>query len=81
MDNLARPLLVLYIIWHPDFQEGGAIADALREHFRRKVYENIAGGTGLSVIYRFADAPGATTPLPIDLNEAETTAIVVLSHL
>jgi len=79
MDNLTRPILVLYIIWHPDFSVGGAIADALREHFRRKLYENIAGGTGLSVIYRFACAPGSTAPLPIDLNEAETTAIVVLA--
>lgn len=79
MDDLTRPLLVLYIIWHPDFSEGSAIADALREHFRRKLYENIAGGTGLSVIYRFAYAPGSTAPLPIDLNEAETTAIVILA--
>lgn len=79
MTDLSRPLLVLYVIWHPDFAEGGAIADVLREHFRRKLYENIAGGTGLSVIYRYAAAPGLATPLPIDLSEAETTAIVVLA--
>ena len=79
MTDLTRPLLVLYVIWHPDFAEGGAIADVLREHFRRKLYENIAGGTGLSVIYRYAAAPGLAGPLPIDLNEAETTAIVVLA--
>ncbi len=79
MDALTHPLLVLYIIWHPDFSEGSVVAEALREHFRRKLYENIAGGTGLSVIYRFANAPGSTTPLPIDLYEAETTAIVVLA--
>lgn len=79
MADLSRPLLVLYVIWHPDYADGGAIAEVLREHFRRKLYENIAGGIGLSVIYRYAAAPGLATPLPIDLNEAETTAIVILA--
>lgn len=78
MADTTRPFLVLYILWHPGFVEGTAIADALREHFRRKLYENVAGGTGLSVIYRFAAAPGSLAPLPIDLTEAETTAVVVL---
>ncbi|MDF3883638.1 toll/interleukin-1 receptor domain-containing protein [Cupriavidus basilensis] len=79
MADPTRPFLVLYVVWHPDFAHGSTIADALREHFRRKLYENVAGGMGLSVIYRFAPAPGAAAPLPIDLNEAETTAIVVLA--
>lgn len=74
-----RPFLVLYVVWHPNFTDGPGIADTLREHFRRKLYENVAGGTGLSVIYRFAAAPGSTAPLPIDLAEAETTAVVVLA--
>ncbi|KMO31257.1 hypothetical protein VQ03_27425 [Methylobacterium tarhaniae] len=78
MADSTRPFLVLYILWHPGFGDGTAIADALREHFRRKLYENVAGGTGLSVIYRFAAAPGSPAPLPIDLAEAETTAVVVL---
>jgi hypothetical protein len=51
----------------------------LREHFRRKLYENVAGGTGLSVIYRSTLAPGSSVPLPIDLDEAETTAVVILA--
>lgn len=79
MTDLSRPLLVLYVVWHPDYADGGAIAEVLRGHFRRKLYENIAGGAGLSVIYRYAAAPGLAAPLPIDLNEAETTAIVVLA--
>lgn len=79
MSDPTRPFLVIYVIWHPDFTEGNAIADSLREHFRRRLYENVAGGTGLSVIYRFAAAPGAAAPLPIDLDDAETTAIVVLA--
>lgn len=79
MADSTRPFLVLYVVWHPDFGDGSTTADMLREHFRRKVYENVAGGTGLSVIYRFAAAPGAAAPLTINLDESETTAIVVLA--
>lgn len=79
MADLTRPFLVVYVVWHPSFTEGPAIAETLREHFRRKLYENVTGGAGLSVIYRFAAAPGATTPLSISLDEAETTAVVVLA--
>lgn len=79
MVNPIRPFLVLYVVWHPDFAEGACIAEVLREHFRRNLYENIAGGAGLSVIYRSAPAPGASTPIPIDLDDSQTTAIVVLA--
>ncbi len=79
MTDSARPFLVLYIVWHPNFAFGQSIARALREHFRRKLYENVAGGTGLSVIYRSTVAPGTAMPLPINLDEAETTAVIVLA--
>lgn len=74
----SRPFLVVYVVWHPGFGGGRLIAEAVREHFRRRIFENVSGGTGVSVIYRFAEAEGASAPLPISLSEAETTAIVVL---
>jgi hypothetical protein len=80
MSDPTRPFLALYVVWHPDFSEGVEIAEALREHFRRKLYENVAGGTGLSVLFRSTAVPGGPVPLPIDLNDAETTAIVVLER-
>jgi TIR domain len=79
MSDPTRPFLALYIVWHPDFAEGAQIAEALREHFRRKLYENVAGGTGLSVLFRSTAFPGGPVPLPIELIDAETTAIVVLA--
>lgn len=79
MPDATRPFLVLYVVWHPDFADGPAVAEILRGHFRRELYKNIAGGTGLSVIYRHAAVPGATVPLPIDIDEADTTAVVVLA--
>lgn len=80
MPDPTRPFLVLYIAWHPDFTAGAGIAEVLREHFRRKLYENVAGGTGLSVIFRSAPEPGSSVPLPIDLDGSETTAVVVLAE-
>ena len=70
---------MVYVVWHPAFCDGLVIAEILRQHFRRKLYENIAGGTGLSVIYRYVVAPESTQPLPIDLTDADTAAIVVLA--
>lgn len=79
MTESTRPFLVVYVVWHPTFADGPAIAEILRQHFRRKLYENIAGGTGLSVIYRYVVAPESIQPLPIDLADADTAAIVVLA--
>ncbi|TGN95627.1 toll/interleukin-1 receptor domain-containing protein [Burkholderia sp. USMB20] len=80
MIDSTRPFLVVYVVWHPGFTDGPEIAEMLRKHFRRKLYENVAGGTGLSVIYRSTNAPGADEPLPIDLAEAEATAVVVMAN-
>ena len=80
MPDPTRPFLVVYILWHPGYPNGAALAEVLREHFRRKLYENVAGGTGISVLFRSTPAPGSAVPLPIDVNDAETTAVVVLAE-
>ena len=73
-----RPFLVVYIVWHPAYEAGRTVVEALYDHFRRKLFENVAGGTGLSVLYRSAPPVGAAAPLPIDYDEGETAAVVVL---
>lgn len=78
MTNPTRPLLALYVAWHPTFKKGATIAEALRAHFRRELFDSVAGGTGLSVLFRSEAAPGGMAPLPVDPASAETTAIVVL---
>lgn len=79
MADPTRPFLVMYVVWHPKFDAGLTLAEALREHFRRKLYENVAGGTGLNVVFRYAAAHGSNVPLSIDLDESDTTAIIVLA--
>lgn len=79
MIDTARPFIVIYVVWHPSFAVGHTVAKALFEHFRRESYEKITGGTGISVVYRYAPADGTDEPLPIDLAAAETSAIIVLA--
>ncbi len=79
MVDTARPFIVMYIVWHPDFALGREVAKALFGHFRRDSYENITGGTGISVVYRFATANDTNEPLPIDFSAAETSAVVLLA--
>lgn len=78
--NLAKPFLVVYIIWHPDFAAGAGLAEILRGHFRRELYQNVAGGTGLSVIFRSEPLPETGKPLPINFSESETTAVLILAE-
>ncbi len=81
MLDSSRPFLLVYVVWHPAFAAGAEIAERVREHFRRQFYANVAGGAGLSVIYRSMPPPGKTTPLPIAFDEADTTAVIVLADV
>lgn len=79
MSDPTRPFLVVYVTWHPGFADGAGIAEAIRGHFRRELYENVAGGMGLSVVFRSLPPPGDAVPLDIDFDEAHATAIVILA--
>lgn len=78
MNLSTRPFLVVYVAWHPKFAGGNDIARALYEHYHRDLYENVAGGAGLGVLYRSVPAPGSDLPLEIDFDEAETSAVILL---
>ena len=76
--DTAKPFLAVYVVWHPGFGDGSQIAEEVREHFRCRIFENVSGGTGVSVVYRFALMRGSTVPLAINFDEAESTAIIAL---
>ncbi|MCY3954820.1 MAG: toll/interleukin-1 receptor domain-containing protein [Nitrospira sp.] len=78
METTTRPLFVLYVVWHPSYTKGYEVSDLLRRHFGDDRYRNVAGGSGISVIYRNKSAPDSHTPLQIDWEEADTTAAIVL---
>jgi hypothetical protein len=73
-----KPFIAVYVVWHPDFAGGKAIAKAIHDHFRRDIFINVGGGTGVSVQFRSAPAAGGDVPLEVDPDEAETSAIIVL---
>lgn len=78
MSTSTRPFLIVYVAWHPSFSDGRKIAKYLYKHFRRELYENVAGGTGLSVLYRSEPDPATRSPIAVDLDEGETSAIILL---
>ena len=80
MAEATHTMLAVYIVWHPNYPKGSDIAELIREHFRDGRYKNVLGDIGLSVIFRSSPVPDAETPLDIDLDEAETTAIIVLAE-
>ena len=74
----SKPFLVIYIAWNPGFSAGAEITKSLYDHYRRKLYENVAGGAGLPVVYRSTPAPNSVVPIDVDLSDAETSAIIML---
>lgn len=78
MDTPTSPLLVIYIAWHPLFEDGAGIAKKLYSHYRRALYDNITGGAGLSVMYRYTPIDGSSLPLDINLEESATSAVILL---
>src|SRR5271163_3876191 len=73
-----RPFLAIYVAWHPHFREGADLGLALFKHYRRDLYQNVAGGSGVPVMYRFEPPKGSSVPIDIDLNSAETCAVILL---
>ena len=80
MEITTHPLFALYVMWHPSYREGRKIADRLRKHFGRDLYRSVVEGRGVSVLERSEPVPDAHTPLPIDWDDAEFTAVVVLAE-
>ncbi len=73
-------MLAVYVVWHPNYPKGSDIAELIRGHFRNGRYKNVLGDVGLSVVFRSSPVPDAETPPAIALDEAETTAVIVLAE-
>ena len=70
-----RPRLIIYVVWHPGFQRGQAIAEAVYTQFSRDPERPYMRALGIPVFYRSADQ---SLPMPIPVEEALHTAIITL---
>ena len=75
MPFASKPLFAIYVVWHPGFSAGSAIAANIYAHFRRDLFANASGGAGISVLFRSDSGPGRNTPPPIDFSAATVTAV------
>ena len=80
MTDSTRTILTIYVVWHPNYSNGSKIAELIRRHFRSERYKNVSENVELSVFFCSNPAPNAAFPLAIDLDEAETTAVIVLAE-
>ena len=80
MEMTIGPMFTLYVVWHPSYREGQQIADLLRTHFGRNLYRAVGEERAVSVLERSQPVPGTLTPLPIDWDDSEFAAGVVLAE-
>ena len=74
-----RQRLVVYVVWHPDFERGTEIAKFFYDNLMRDSKQPLARGLGIPVYFRSSPASAdSAVPREIPLDEAEHTAIVVL---
>ncbi len=73
-----RPRFTVYVVWHPDYQEGQEFADYIYSRLTRDVKQPISRGLGIPVFFRNTIAPDTGLPVPINFDDAQQSAVVVL---
>ena len=79
MNNRLKYPLSLFVVWHPQFEQGKTIADNLYDIFCRDVEQPLARGLGIPVYYR--SVSDGNQPIPIEVDNATRNAIVLLVDL
>lgn len=77
--NEYQPRLLIYVVWHPQFELGQKLAENIYAHFSRDPRRTNARGIGIPVFFRSAAGSGGkASPPPIAVEAAQHTAIIVL---
>ncbi|MEJ9227723.1 TIR domain-containing protein [Priestia aryabhattai] len=72
MEQINNPLNV-YILWHPSLNEGINYAESFFSFLSRDIRDPLSRGIGIPVYFRTGE-----TPVEINLDEAENSAIILL---
>ncbi len=76
MEYILSPSLLVYVVWHPDFDEGTIIAQQIQDHFDMDGFLGLTGQTGIEVTFQRADNLGSPVPLHVHW-QAECPIIIV----
>src|SRR5215211_452829 len=77
--NEYQPRLLIYVVWHPAFERAQRFAENIYAHFSRDPERTNARGIGIPVFFRSATGgEDKASPLPIAVDAAQHTAIIVL---
>jgi len=78
MTNRLTYPLSLYVVWHPNFQQGKMIANNLYSIFCREISQPLSRGLNIPVYYRTVVDNETMMPIPINPANAKRNAIVLL---
>ncbi|GCC52804.1 TIR domain-containing protein [Chryseotalea sanaruensis] len=70
--------LAVYIIWHPDYLEGQQMADYLYSVLCRNPDKPLVRALSIPVYFRSKNKGEESSPIEIDFNESEYTAVIPL---
>ena len=53
------PPFPVYVMWHPDSEDCGRVADRIRTHFQSPRFRHVAGGESVDVLLHSERQPGS----------------------
>ena len=78
MKKPIQPLLSIHVVWHPDFVEGQRLARKMLDRFQGDPLHDLNLRVGIPVLFSSMSAADGQAPQPIDAEQSELTAVVVL---
>ena len=70
--------LSVFIVWHPDYTEGQLVADFLYTILCRDSSKPLIRSMSIPVYFRSIKSKGTNSPIKIDFDESEYTAVIAL---
>lgn len=72
-----QPPIIIYVAWHPSFQDGASIGNSIYSQFCRDITQPTSRGIGIPVYFRYAEFHNKV-PRPILLDAAAHSIVFVL---
>ena len=73
-----KPRLTIYVVWHPDYDQGQRFANYLYSWLTRDVRNPVSRRIGIPIFFRNMSDAKSGAPLPIPFDDSHHTAVVAL---